>query len=104
MGMRFTTHLKHVRFEKGPTRKLTKSEAKRGYLYIAKDKHLKDFLNVDEFDVDIDGVIIKSRKVDSHGRVQIPSENLRRIGAWQIIRTSLVSRNKIKVELVDTKG
>lgn len=98
----FTTHLKCGGFEKGHIRKLTKSETECGYLFISKDKDLKDFLNIDEFDIDIDGVIFKSRKIDSYGRIQIPFENLRRIGAWQIIRTSLVSRNKIKVEIVDT--
>lgn len=56
-----------IRFTKGYERYLTNSEKNRGYLFISKDKKIKDNDNLKIF---INKELVKNRHIDSYGRVK----------------------------------
>ena len=85
------------RIKKGIERRLTKSEVKRGYLFISVDRSLKELINTDNFTLEIDGKELESRKIDKYGRVQIPRNTLREIGLEKEIIIEIASKDKMQI-------
>lgn len=70
--------------KRGITRKLTLSEASRGYLFISKDRAFREIVG-DQLIVNINGKPY-SKRLDSHGRVFIGKST-----------TDYLSSNEVKV-------
>ena len=66
-----------IRLSKGSTRKLTKSELKRGYIFITMDKAAKDKLG-NVFNVMIFDNKLTNKRIDSSGRISVGVKNLRK--------------------------
>ena len=58
------------KLQRGDRRKLTPSEAKKGYFFITNDKAAHKILG-EKFDCEIDGVKLTERKIDKSGRITI---------------------------------
>ncbi len=58
------------RLHNGIVRRLTKSEADRGYIFITNDKEAKKLLGK-EFDVKVSGSVLEKRSIDSSGRISV---------------------------------
>ncbi len=61
------------RLHNGVVRRLTKSEADRGYIFITNDKEAKKLLGK-KFDVRLSGDILEDRTIDSSGRIMVGRE------------------------------
>lgn len=69
------------KFQRGFSRKLTKSEQARGYLFISKDKLIKKI----DLQININKEFWMKKKVDSHGRIGIGRKLMTQIGNKEII-------------------
>ena len=58
------------RLLKGATKKITNSEAKRGYFYVTSDVLAIDRLG-ENFNVVFLGHVLKNRNIDSYGRISV---------------------------------
>jgi hypothetical protein len=90
-----------IRLKQGIVRNLTPHELARGYLYISQDKHLREILDVDDFEVAMGGEVCSRRAIDSYGRVQIPVRLLRDIGTARKADIVLVSRKRLNIAVAN---
>lgn len=82
---------------KGFVRRLTSSEVNRGYIYLSRHNEIREILSVDNFEVKILENLLASRKIDKHGRFQVPCKILRKLGTNQLLLFELVSTNKLEI-------
>ena len=68
------------KFQKGFSRRLTKSEQTRGYLFISKDKLIKKM----DLEIAINKDLWGKKKVDSHGRIGAGKKLLSQVGNKEI--------------------
>ncbi len=66
------------RLNNGVVRRLTKSEADRGYIFITNDKEAKKLLGK-KFDVKISGEILEGKSIDSSGRIMVGRETITKL-------------------------
>ena len=80
-----------TRLRAGFSRCLTRHEIDRGYVFISLDKHLYEALDVNNFDVTINGDTYHNRRISVSGRFHVPSRILAALGTKRTIQFELVS-------------
>lgn len=86
-----------IRLNRGVKRPLTRHEIARGYIYVSRDKHLNDLLNIENFTVEIAKQTITDKRLDVSGRVHIPRTILEAIGLKQHITIKVASKTKLAI-------
>lgn len=86
-----------IRLNRGVKRPLTPHEIVRGYVYVSKDKHLSDLLDVGSFTVEIAKQTLKDKRLDVSGRVHVPRGILESIGLKQHVTIKVVSKTKLTI-------
>lgn len=89
-------HRQGVRkLQSGFSRRLTPHELDRGYVFVSKDKHLVEVLEIKGFEVELNGETFPNRRLDVSGRFSVPRRVLQAIGASHDLRFTLASRRKL---------
>ena len=86
-----------ARWREGFIRRLCPSEVNRGYVYISRNKELQDLLCVDNFEVKIAETLLVARRIDGHGRIQIPCKLLRELGSNKLLQFEIVSKDRMEI-------
>ena len=86
------------RLEQGITRKLTRHEIARGYVYVSQDRDLSDVLDVNNFTVIFDDTVVSNRRIDVSGRVHISRRLLTKVGLGRPITIRLTSKKYLEIE------
>lgn len=81
------------RLNNGVVRRLTKSEADRGYIFITNDKEAKKLLGK-KFDVKVSGEILTDKSIDSSGRIMVGRETIAKLNNRDF-SIKLIERNLI---------
>ena len=92
------------RLREGIKRSLTPHELARGYVFISNDRHLDEVLDTHNFSIEVEGLSFPSRRLDVSGRVHIPRQYLENIGMENNIGITLVSKNKLRIDVFRTGG
>ncbi len=92
------------RLREGIKRSLTPHELARGYVFISNDRHLDEVLDTRNFSVEVEGCSFPSRKLDVSGRFHIPRQYLEKIGKDNDVSITLISKNKLQINVLHTEG
>lgn len=82
-------------------RRLSPSEAERGYIYLSTDKRLREVLDTECFHLDFCGKRFANRRIDKWGRLQASTTAIRAVPSHARVSISIVDRSMVRVEVVD---
>ena len=81
-----------IRYTRGYSRRVTKSELLRGYLFISRDKKI---MGNKQLRIILNGTEIKEKKLDKEGRIGVGKSIMNQIGNKEIF--SIFEGNKLKI-------